>query len=290
MNAKPVLYGPKAEGRYADDCALLKEFKTSDVARIGIDSPFGWPVAFVNALSNHRNRPGLYDWPRNDPEVYAGPEEKSEEEYRDLKYRATELVVWKRVKKVVQKKRTPLKPISVAVNSLGSVAIRNASLLSRAGAKGLSVDRSGSAGHFVEVYPAAAFAQWKIDTTGYKKSEKEGGRCIRVKVLKQLRKASACLKELTDETISMLSQSDHLVDAFVSSIVALMAELDRRPGPKCEKEPLTHPIPAGMEALAKIEGWIVLPTQKSLGQLAERLANSPTAASLGCTGSEVMPE
>ena len=244
-----------------DDTLLMAAFRRCNIERIGIDSPFGWPIAFVNALSKHGSRAGFYDWPRNDPEVYAGPQGKSTEEYRDLKYRATDLVVWKRVKK----------PISVAVNSLGSVAIRNASLLSRADAEGLSVDRSGRTGRFVEVYPGAAFAQWDIDTTGYKKKKEDGGEQARVEVLKQV-KARARVLEFNDEIRQNLSESDHVVDAFASAIVALMAEIDHRIAPEREDpKRLTYPIPPGMEELAKREGWIALPTKKSLERLEESM-------------------
>ncbi len=41
--------------------------------------------------------------------------------------------------------------------------MRAAYLLSRA-LEPLQVDRSGMTGHFVEVYPAAAFVQWGIKT------------------------------------------------------------------------------------------------------------------------------
>ncbi len=258
-----------------DDTLLMADFRRCDIKRIGIDSPFGWPIAFVNALSNHQSRAGLYDWPRNDPEVYAGPKGKSTDEYRDLKFRATDLVVWEKARK----------PLSVAVNSLGSVAIRNASLLSRAGAKGRSVDRSGRTGHFVEVYPAAALCQWGIDPKGKSSDGKKW--CKRVMRELLLEMTGDCRKEVLESqesaTISLaegdlklknpknLCCSDHVVDAFVSAVVALMAQLDRQFPPKREENRLTHPIPPGMEALAKMEGWIALPKEESLKQLMPRL-------------------
>ena len=268
-----------------DDSLLMERFGRPSVARIGIDSPFGWPIGFVNALSGHRRR---NHWPDDDPDVYGGPKGSSTEEYRDLKFRATDLVVWEKAKK---------KPISVAVNSLGSVAMRNASLLSSAGAAGLSVDRSGRTGRFVEVYPAAALLQWGIDPKGKSSGGKEWCKRVVRQLLQKM--ADECRKDLlADESCRELLESqdpaticlancdlklklqnpkklccsDHVVDAFVSAIVALMAELDRRIAPKREDR-LTRPIPAGMEGLAKTEGWIALPRKDSLTRLASQLDN-----------------
>jgi hypothetical protein len=46
----------------ADDTALLKAFAEAD--KVGIDAPFGWPDAFVEAVVAHRDGrawPGLSD-------------------------------------------------------------------------------------------------------------------------------------------------------------------------------------------------------------------------------------
>lgn len=254
--ARPILYDKKL---LATDDNLLNAFADSCVKRIGIDSPFGWPVGFVGALSEYRlsNR-----WPQDDSGVYAGP--KSKTQYRDLKYRATDLVVWHDVVRV--------NPLMVSVDKIGSVAIRNARLLARAESeRTLEVDRSGRQGHFVEVYPAAAFAQWGIDTTGYKSTKKEGN-ATRRKVLRCLRDKMNNVVALGDELDpeSKRPVTDHVVDAFVSAIIALMADLDGPLG-RDDDDRLTEPIPPGLEATAKMEGWIVLPKRGSLERLKKRL-------------------
>ena len=269
-----------------DDEFLLKRFCCPNVARIGIDSPFGWPQGLVDALSAWRS---LKRWRRNTdsrkyPPLKSTPREP--EQYRDLKYRETDVFVWEQV---------GLKPISVAVNALGSVAIRNASLLSRAGAKDkdLSVDRSGRTGRFVEVYPAAALHQWCIDPKGKSSDSKKWCKRVMGELLPKM--TGKCCREVQEcpaskegtptialaqwgdlkfSDVSEFRKSDHVVDAFVSAIVALMAELDRRIAPKREdSNRLTHPIPRGKGALAKREGWIVLPKKDSLKRLASQLDN-----------------
>lgn len=232
------------------DKDLLCVFKHAD--RIAIDAPFGWPINFAAAVCMH----GLSNrWPHHDPKVYPG--ERSKNKYRDLKYRSTDLHVWKRV----------CQPLSVVTDWISYLAIRNAGLLARAESEDwLKVDRSGASGRFLEVYPAAAFARWNIDTTREIPEAKKP---------QSYRKDSQVCKQVAQDVLDRfpalggakhITEANHnAVDALASALVALMAELDGGSGRFIE------PIPAGMEAVAKREGWIALPKQDSLDDLTSGL-------------------
>ena len=251
-------------------------------ARIGIDAPFGWPIDFAAAVCMHSlsNR-----WPDDDPNVYPGQDKKSEDRYRNLKYRSTDLHVWKHIHK----------PQSAVTRSLSSLGIRNAGLLARAQTvRKLKVDRSGTTGTFVEVYPAAGLGRWKINRTDYKKNRKRqrkpdesdrefkqwheawlksSGYEARATIFDKIKKTLPRLAGLDTEFRNTLLGSDHYIDAFVSALVALMVEID----PKRDQG-LIEPIPPGMEAVAKREGWIALPMTCSLTCLGDWLRKPPQSA------------
>lgn len=103
---------------------------TTEATKVGLDVPFGWPDAFVEAVyAHHQFKP----WP-----TY---------EDRELRLRRTDLFVWK---------RTQRQPLSVSTDKIALPAFRAARLMS-----GLEVDRTG-AGKFVEVYPRAARDRFKL--------------------------------------------------------------------------------------------------------------------------------
>lgn len=245
-----VVASPRS-GEDATDANLVDAFQGT--ARIGIDAPFGWPVEFIAALPKHRDHGS---WPADDPEAYAPKD--STIEYRSLKYRGTDLHVWA---------NTGKKPLSVTTDYISAVAMRAAALLSRANADlGLDVDRSGRTGRFVEVYPAAALARWNIKTSsGPKRSYKTNAK-ERERVLREITEHLDGWPQGSAE----LWNTSHKVDSLVSALVTLMAELDHRLSlPKEDR--LIEPIPAGCEALAKMEGWIALPRSFSLRDLRARL-------------------
>lgn len=105
-----------------DDDRLLQLADAAD--KIAIDVPFGWPDAFVEAVTAHRDR---RPWPKN--------------ETISLRFRRTDLHVWE---------QTGRWPLSVSTDKLGVPAFRAARLLSA-----WAADRSGR-GKYVEVYPRAA--------------------------------------------------------------------------------------------------------------------------------------
>ena len=225
----------------ACDKRLLEAFSQQDVVRIGIDAPFGWPLGFVGALSEHRSH---NRWPKNDPDVYTP--QRSTTEYRDLKYRATDLHVWRQLEELKPKVHVRTPPFSVSADKIGAVSMRMARLHALAESRhGLVVDRSGRKGRFVEVYPAAAFARWHVEKKERIEVWPRGERFV----------------PPDEDQKTRLKESDHAVDALAAALVVLMAHLD----PK--RDTLIEPIPAGMEAVAKREGWIALPTESSLEQL-----------------------
>ena len=112
-----------------DDARLLELAERAD--KVGLDVPFGWPDAFVNAVHVHSQ---FGPWPDVD--------------HRRLRFRRTDLHV---------QERTGTWPLSVSTDRIGITAFRAARLLRAAGA-----DRTGQ-GKFVEVYPRATRDQFGID-------------------------------------------------------------------------------------------------------------------------------
>ena len=102
--------------------------------KVGIDIPFGWPEAFVGAITAHHCQ---QPWP-------ATP-------LRNLRYRRTDLFVHEKTDKW---------PLSVSTDMIAIPALRAAALMCRLAEAGTPIDRTG-AGKFVEVYPAAALLRWR---------------------------------------------------------------------------------------------------------------------------------
>jgi predicted nuclease with RNAse H fold len=202
----------------------------ADAEKVGIDCPFGWPISFVEFITEHaegsvRPRRGVaIDW------------------RRALANRSTDLVV---------RDRTPLIPLSVSADRISHAAMRCAALLSELAAAGVPVDRSGQTGAVAEVYPAASLYRWNLTYRGYKRPEN-----------------SAKLNGLVDDLLTLapwlkLSKYESLCresdDAFDGVIAAMTAR-----AVICK---LTEPPTATQVEAAQREGWIVLPKQGSLERL-----------------------
>jgi predicted nuclease with RNAse H fold len=106
----------------------------ADADKVGVDVPFGWPRAFVKAVSSHQQR---NPWPDNTT--------------RDLSFRAMDHYIWQQTQKW---------PLSVSTDRIGITAFRAAGLFSHIGTTS-PVDRGGK-GKFIEVYPAAALRRWGL--------------------------------------------------------------------------------------------------------------------------------
>ena len=207
-----------------DDDALVDVVSTVDV--VGVDSPLGWPVAFVDAVAAHSVfRP----WP--------GGVDRS-----TLTHRDTDRVI--RLYGI----RAAL---SVSADKLGSVAMRCA-LLQRRWAEevwGAPGARDGS-DRLVETYPAAALASWRIECRGYKdRSDPIAASVVRRRIVAELETALASWLDLQPVGEACV-QSDHVLDALLSALVAIAA-----------KTSSTHPPADHQRDAALREGWIHVPSR-----------------------------
>ncbi|MFC6238049.1 DUF429 domain-containing protein [Longivirga aurantiaca] len=193
----------------------------SDV--LGVDAPLGWPQDFVEAITSHHE---LGAW--------RFPEADSPAARRSLRFRATDLALM----------AEGHRPLSVASDLIGVVALRAARLQHLLAANGREVDRTGTTGHLVETYPAAALSSWGLRSTSYKGAKN--------------RDALAGIAALMVESVGpvlpgaadvLRGRSDHVVDAFVCALVAAAARVG-----------LTQPPHRDQWELARTEGWIHVPT------------------------------
>jgi hypothetical protein len=124
-------------------------------------------------------------------------------------------------------------PLSVSTDRIGVTALRAAFLLDGWEATGGTVDRSGVAGPVVEVYPAVARRLWGLGSVR-SVGELEARLPIR----------------FTDSTVRHACETnEHVFDALVAALVARAASLGRTDMP-----------PAGLRAVAEVEGWIHVPS------------------------------
>jgi predicted nuclease with RNAse H fold len=201
------------------DAGLIEVCHTFD--KIGIDCPFGWPEPFVHALGAHIA--GL-PWP--------GRAQPTNEFRTRLAFRTTDRYV---------RETTGQIPLSVSTNLIGMTTMRCALLLDALG----EVDRAGTSGAVVEVYPAATLRTWGLPNTAYKRSPN--------------RPALAALLDLLITRIPQLdfaagarercARSDDAFDALVCALTARAAAQGRT----------LQPSPGEQARRAAVEGWIHLP-------------------------------
>ncbi len=206
------------------DDALVEAARIVDV--IGVDSPLGWPTAFVEAVAAHGS---LRPWP--------GGVDRS-----TLTHRDTDRAI---------RQHGINAALSVSADKLGSVAMRCA-LLQRRWAEevwGDAAPRDGSR-RLVETYPAAALTDWRVESVGYKnRGDLAVAVAVRHRVVADL---DAALESWLDiEPVrERCTESDHVLDALVSGLVAIAATAGS-----------THP-PANLQrGAALIEGWIHVPSR-----------------------------
>jgi predicted nuclease with RNAse H fold len=201
-----------------DDSDIVRT--AGQVEKLGIDCALGWPIAFVEFLSD-MNRASGADAP------FSGDLDLR----RKLAYRETDRVV---------REITGRWPLSVSTDRLGMTAIRCAGLLSQIAAAGIEVDRSG-AGCVVEIYPGATLRLWGFDTSGYRASSE-----IRARLLTDIR-AEAPWLDLGAHERLMLESCDAF-DAVIAALAARSAQLGRSSTPAHKQ----------LEQ-ARAEGWVALP-------------------------------
>jgi predicted nuclease with RNAse H fold len=210
-------------GSGLNDDELLDAITLADKA--GIDAPFGWPDAFVEAIAAHRNRSA---WPgrSEDQDVYRF----------HLSFRETD-------RRLIESGAR--RPLSVSTDLIGVVAMRCAYLLDRLAAQGDPVDRAGS-GKVIEAYPAPALTAWGLSATGYKSRV---GAARLPELLGQLEEGVGGL-ELSSLQRELAGSDHNCFDALVCSLVARAAGLG-----------LTQaPGPGEQSDRASREGWIHVPT------------------------------
>lgn len=189
--------------------------------KIGIDCALGWPDAFVDFVTAHAAGAPLA------PGSDGGMDWR-----RTLAYRETD----RRVRAL-----TGRWPLSVSTDRLGLTAMRCAGLVSRLAAAGLDVDRSGT-GRIAEVYPGASLRLWDIRVDGYRTDAPR-----RADAITALTTAAPWLE--LGEHRALLERSTDALDALVAALAARAAALGRADTP-----------PAELEARARREGWVALPT------------------------------
>jgi predicted nuclease with RNAse H fold len=217
-------------------------------SHIGIDSPLGWPDAFVAAVRDHaagRRWPGL-----------DAPDAKAFR--RTLSLRATDEAV---------AAGGPV-PLSVSTDRLGITAMRCAVIVGMLERSGRAVARDGS-GEVVEVYPAAALRRWQSAYKGYKAGPAAPG--VREAIVAGLAGRTPWLR-FDDADRARCVASDHLLDALVAALVTRAAALG-----------LTERPPPRLVEQARREGWIHVPVPGSLPGLAAaaRAGPPPASASAG---------
>lgn len=195
----------------------------SNAGKIGIDCALGWPMEFVDFVSNH-----------NDPNAKSHQVEGGMDWRRRLSYRETDRAV---------RAKTGRWPLSVSTDRLGLTAMRCAGLLGRLEKTGIQIDRSG-AGVVAEVYPGATIRVWGFDTTGYRKSVDE-----RKRLLNQILEQANWLD--TSSFASLMLESCDAFDAVIAALASRAAFLG-----------LSEPPTQSQMSQARIEGWIALPVGK----------------------------
>jgi hypothetical protein len=206
-----------------------------DVSRVGIDAPFGWPVAFIDALNLYRESGAWQGRPLGDYSFDA-----------ELRWRATD----RRVHDL-----TGLSPLSVSTDKIGAVTMRCARVLNAYWEQlGESPDRSG-AGRIVEVYPAAALRAWGIspldhlDNPGAYKGKDPAATARREKLVEEIRQRTERWLELSDKALTECRKHDDCVDALLCALIARAVDCGH-----------VHDIDD--PALACEEGWIALPNRE----------------------------
>ncbi len=179
----------------------------SGATKVGIDAPFGWPEAFVRALSaHHAGRPWQHP--------------TDTDARRSLQRRRTDSHVHL---------RHGLVPLSVSSDRIAAPAMRCAWLLGQWGID----DRSGGQ-RFAEVYPAAALKAWRFSARGYKGKKGAGARAeIVAGLLADLPSLCASQPRLPE----LCAEDDNVLDALICALIARAITLDLTEGPQAEDLP-----------------------------------------------------
>lgn len=263
----------------------IREWLKEGASVLGIDAPFGWPKAFVDHVSWWQARSG------DRPSL---PSADGDREL--LLYRVTDRFARRHG---LGDARGPWpQGLSVTTNWISFTTMRLVELLSEC-AGPLELDRSGQQGPVLEVYPAAAFAQWQKYDGSYKPHGKSGPakeKAIdRRKFLAEwLEKQFPAAIALPEGFAEVLGSNDHVLDAAVSALCTWAALVGCSYVPTdsrvCLGAACKHEVPADewvngfwnrekqlrgsmtspdLSALASSEGWIQLPACRPADFLAQ---------------------
>jgi Protein of unknown function (DUF429) len=177
------------------DEAIGRVLSDDDIAKTGLDVPFGWPIAFVDAVFNHSKNG---DWPSGYRHA----------DIRAFRFRRTDIDVWQ---------QTGLWPLSVSTDRIGIPTMRAAAFLS---AERVPLDGSG---RVVEVYPAVALRQWDLP---FKRYKAENHRAERAALLAQFVAATRDWLSIPTEFQALCEHCDDAFDALIAALVARAAALD----------------------------------------------------------------
>jgi predicted nuclease with RNAse H fold len=172
----------------ADGDSLVELCRGAD--KIGIDSPLGWPQAFLDFVIAQAQGDPL-------------PPTATVLDRAALAYRVTDLRL--------VRDAAPLRPLSVSADRIAHVAFRCASVFARLDP---ARDRSGH-GLVVETYPAGSLLAWGLPYRRYKGRD---GRGVRGHIVTQL----GATFDLGAHELMCLD-SDHALDAVVAGLSAAAA-------------------------------------------------------------------
>ncbi|MEU1088350.1 DUF429 domain-containing protein [Streptomyces sp. NPDC005892] len=215
-----------------NDEDLLAAMRSAD--KTGLDAPLGWPVAFTSLLAAHRAGTKLPLRSRYLSHV------DGRDGLGRFTHRLTDDVAWKRTGAGKQR------PLSVAADKLGVVAMRAVDLLERLSEEGPVVPRDGS-GPVVEVYPAFALIMWGLASKDSYKNAKPAALLARAGILAGL--VDGLGLDVGERERDRCTRSDHDLDALISAVVARAAACGMTHAPATDEE----------RALAAVEGWMHLP-------------------------------
>jgi hypothetical protein len=227
----------------------------------GIDAPFGWPDAFITAMSAVGAGKRWPDAPAS-----------------QLRHRHTDRAVHDLV---LANAGVSLWPLSVSSDRIATCAWRCMQLLTMyfddtaheldrigiphaGGADGsptaLPPGRLIARRGVVEVYPAGALAMWGLPYRGYKSrslATAENARTAREAILDALCDHAAGWLIIPGEAVELLAASDDALDALICALVAYATAAAK-----------TYPPDIEQRGAAQREGWIHLPLAGSLDGLA----------------------
>jgi hypothetical protein len=208
----------------------------TEVDKLGIDVPLGWPISFARAVARH-SEDGSWpaDYTHADTTMY--------------RFRRTDIWVWRTLE------TSP--PLSVSTDRIALPAMRAAALLSRLPERP-PLDGSGVV---VEAYPAASLRRWGFPWRGYKRNENSDARW---RLVDQVRGRTSSWLTIGDGHIARCRSSDDALDALIAALVARAAAVG-----------LVEPVPTDLRPAALREGWISIPRPDSLDQLPVRTARRP---------------